>query len=262
MQFHQVLQSLKPDGEDWLATVPEDWLQGRSCFGGLQAALALRAMRTLVPELPLRSLQTSFIAPIAAGSLRLRVRILRSGKSVSHVEAQLLDGEQIACLVVGIFGLSRPSSVVITPPAIAIERSAEDALELPYMPGITPAFIQHLQMRWARGSFPFMGHKEPRSQIHIRLRDDLPVDEAKMIAYADAIPSPALSLFKKPTMASSMTWTLDVLTDRIEGDAAGYWRMDAEVSAGRDGYSSQTAMLWNQRSEPVALSRQSVVIFG
>lgn len=39
---------------------PEAWTQGRTIFGGLQAALVLRAMRGLVPQaVPLRVLQTS-----------------------------------------------------------------------------------------------------------------------------------------------------------------------------------------------------------
>ena len=72
MQFSEVLDSIARSHGVWTATVPEDWMQGRSIFGGLQSALALRAMRGLVPaELPLRILQTTFIAPVA-GSLTSR----------------------------------------------------------------------------------------------------------------------------------------------------------------------------------------------
>ena len=47
--------------------VPEDWLQGRTLFGGLQAAVAFAAMRSLVPQAPLRSLQATFLAPVPGG---------------------------------------------------------------------------------------------------------------------------------------------------------------------------------------------------
>ena len=62
--------------QDHSATIeiPSDWLQGRSMFGGMQAALALKAMRTLVPEeFPLRTLQTTFMAPIPAGRATARL---------------------------------------------------------------------------------------------------------------------------------------------------------------------------------------------
>ena len=261
MNFHDVLQSLRPAADGWSATVTDDWLQGRSIFGGLQAALAVRAMRERLPEVPLRSLQTTFMAPIPAGEVRVQAQILRAGKSATHVEARLFDGPQLACVVVGIFGQARPSAVQIQAPVPAALKTADALPDLPYIPGVVPAFIQHLQMRWADGGYPFSGHPQARTQIHIRLRDEQPVDEFKMIAYADAIPSPALSLFKKPTVASSMTWTLDVLASP-QGAAGDFWRMDAEVTAGGEGYLSQTATLSNAQGGAMALSRQSVVVFG
>jgi hypothetical protein len=42
--------------------VPDDWLQGRTLFGGLQAAVGLAAMRTVAPPSPLRSLQPAVAA--------------------------------------------------------------------------------------------------------------------------------------------------------------------------------------------------------
>src|ERR1700754_4768562 len=80
------------DGESML-DVPEDWLQGRTLFGGLQAVVGFAAMRTLAPAAPLRSLQVTFLAPVPGGPVRARARILRSGKSTTHVEARIVDGD-------------------------------------------------------------------------------------------------------------------------------------------------------------------------
>ena len=87
--------------------VPSDWLQGRTVFGGLQVALAVQAMRDLVPEAPLRSVQATFIAP-AAGELRARAKVMRTGKNVTHVEAHIGTTE-VETLVVAIFGAARSS---------------------------------------------------------------------------------------------------------------------------------------------------------
>ena len=103
-QFSEVLGSVIKNGDGWTAAVSDDWLQGRSTFGGLQAALALRAMRGLVPAtLSLRSLQVAFVAPVSGGAVRITARVLREGKNVIQVEARLLEGEETACLVIGVF---------------------------------------------------------------------------------------------------------------------------------------------------------------
>lgn len=86
MRYSQVLATLRPHDGGWVAVVPDTWAQGRTVFGGLQAALAVRAMRDLVsPTVPLRVLQTSFIAPIAPGDVRIEASVLRQGKSATQV---------------------------------------------------------------------------------------------------------------------------------------------------------------------------------
>ena len=92
-------------------SVPEDWLQGRTLFGGLQSAIALKAMRSLGIEAPLRSLQTIFVGPVGGGMVQARARVLRSGKNTTHVEARIVEGDQTLCLVVGVFGVARDSAI-------------------------------------------------------------------------------------------------------------------------------------------------------
>lgn len=265
MRYSEVLDSLRPRADGWSARVSDDWQQGRTLFGGLQAALAVRAMRQL-PEtagLPLRVLQTTFVAPVPAGEVKLEARVLRTGKSTVHVEARLLVDGGVGCALLAVFGAARPSRIVLAPPPPPLDPKVPHGAELPYIEGMTPAFTQHLRFQWADGGFPYSGADEARTRIFVALQETGAIGESEVIAYADAIPSPALSTLRKPTVASSLTWTLELLTDRFDTsppDAP--WLMDAEVSAGRDGYLSQSATLWNPLGEAVALSRQSVVVFG
>ncbi|WP_161940575.1 acyl-CoA thioesterase, partial [Rhodanobacter thiooxydans] len=112
MRFSEAMRTVTRHGDGWQATVSDDWLQGRSAFGGLQAALALRAMRELVPaDMPLRTMQVTFIAPVPAGSVATRAQRLRTGHSVIQVEASLCDGEQTLCRLLGVFGNARPSAL-------------------------------------------------------------------------------------------------------------------------------------------------------
>src|SRR5689334_5847751 len=80
--------------------VPDDWLQGRTLFGGLQAIIGLAAMRTVAPPVPLRSLQVTFLAPVPGGPVRAVANVLRSGKSTTHVEARIVDGDNTLALMV------------------------------------------------------------------------------------------------------------------------------------------------------------------
>jgi len=267
MLHSQVLATVRSHDGGWTAEVPESWAQGRTIFGGLQAALAVRAMRDLVPQtVPLRVLQASFIAPIAPGPVRIEASVLRRGKSVTQVEARILDQQQTACLVFAVFGEARPSVLDIRPPRHGLP-PAEAATPFVYVEGVAPAFTQHVAMRWLGGVNIFRGAKEPRTGIYVGFRDDPyagpgALGEAQIIGYADIVPTPGLSLLKQPTMASSLTWTLELLTDDFGPAREGLWLMDTEVTAGRHGYLNQSATLWSPEGEAVALSRQSVVVFA
>jgi acyl-CoA thioesterase len=263
MQFSDLMAAVHGAGGEWRVDVEPDWQQGRTLFGGLQAALAVRAMRGLVGDAaPLRTLQTTFVAPVPASALRITARVLRSGRSATQVEAHLHDGAQLACAVIGIFGTTRESALRFAPAWPSPPGTPQEARELRYVEGVTPAFTQHLDFRWASGVFPFRGGAEPKTQIYVRLHDTAPVGESQLIALADSIPSPALSMLRQRAQASSLTWTLELLGAAFDASADDWWLMDAEVSAAGDGYLSQSATLWSPDRRAVALSRQSVVVFG
>ncbi len=262
MRFSEAMQTVTRHGDGWQATVSEDWLQGRSAFGGLQAALALRAMRELVPaDMPLRSLQTTFVAPVPAGTVGIRARCMREGRSVIQVEASLCDGDQTLCQLVGVFGKARPSILDFQPVQPPVT-STTTAPELRYVEGRMPAFTQHFGARWLRGDLPFSGGHQRESVLRLSLRDEGPVDETHVLAFADFIPPIALSMFAAPTPGSSLTWMIELLRDRYDDLGMDHWRVDADLIAARDGYTNQSVMLWGPGGEAVALSRQSMVVFG
>lgn len=258
--FSDVMRSVREESGSSSVHVSDDWLQGRSVFGGLQAALALRAMRTLVPGAPLRTLQTTFIAPVPGGEIWARAKILRTGKSATHVEARLEEGNQTLAIVIGVFGAARPSTVAVAPQQPAVENPK--SIAFPFMPGFTPNFTQHFTSRWLRGKPPFTGDTVTEQVIEINMKDSGNTTEAHVLAIADLIPPVALSLLKKPAAGSSMTWMMEFMTDRFGELPLDGWRVDATLVAASDGYTSQSAIVWGPGGVPVALSRQSMVVFG
>lgn len=262
MLFGEVLGSLRADGAHWCADAPASWGQGRTLFGGLQAALLVGAMRKQVPQdVPLRSLQTTFVGPVAPGLVRIEVRVLRQGKSAVQVQAHSFSDEGVGCMAIAVFGRARPSTLVIEPAYPDVERGPEASRTQRFVEGFSPPFLNYVDQRWARGKMPYCGGSEPRTQIWIRYPNE-PVSEALMIAIGDTIPSPAVSLLKTFAVASSMTWTLEFLHDDLAGLPDGHYLMDAEATAARDGYVFQTATLWSPDRRAIALSRQSAVVFG
>jgi len=240
--------------------VPDDWLQGRTMFGGLQVAIALKAMRSLAVQAPLRSLQATFVAPVPGGPVRARARVLRSGRSATHVEARIVDGEQTLALVAGVFGLARESSVKVVPQQPAVAPGSP--VEMKYVPGMAPAFTQHFAARWLRGGLPYSGATERDNVIELGMRDAGTATEYHVVAMADFIPPIALSFLRERAAAASLTWMLEMLADDVGALPLEGWRMDAHVRAARDGYTHQSLELWGPGGVPVALGRQTMVVFG
>src|ERR1700746_1294275 len=117
MRYSEVLDTVRADNGAWTADIPDSWGQGRTAFGGLLAAWLVRAMRGLVPQAaPLRVLQTTFVAPVAPGRVRIEAQVLRTGKSTTHAEARIKVDGHVGCLGVAVFGLARPSVIDTRPP--------------------------------------------------------------------------------------------------------------------------------------------------
>lgn len=261
MRFSETLSAVKQDGDGFRATAPDTWLQGRSLFGGLQSAIALRAMRTLLPaDLPLRVLQTTFVAPVPAGEVRMSARVLRTGKSATHAEARIMSGSDTAAIVIGVFGSRRPSRVSVVPERPEVVPT--QCFEIPFVPGLSPDFIQYFTIRWLRGDLPFTGSKSRHAVLEVALRDEGPATEEHVLAIADAPPPLALSHLDAFAKGSSMTWTVEMLTDSVSRLPLHGHRLDVELTAAADGYTSQSVMMWGPNGEAVALSRQSMVVFG
>jgi acyl-CoA thioesterase len=267
--FSAVLGSLTDAGDGSLhVTVPADWLQGRTVFGGMQMALAGRAMRRAMPvecrELPLRSAQMTFVNPLPGGeAIQLRAQLLRRGRSTVHARCDIAAADgSVACTVVGIFGVARPSQFVREMPAPNPGKRPEELAGATLVAGTAPAFMQHFEARWALGDVPFSGCTEPRSLIYGRLRDRNCGAEDALLALADMIPTPVLSMLTRPVPASSLSWMIEVLRDPATLDLHGWTLIDTEVRAGTAGYLSQTSVLYGPDGHAYSVSHQTVGVFG
>ena len=261
MNLTELLQATHVDGEGRaVVRVSEDWLQGRSLFGGLQAAIGWRAMRAVVPpQFPLRTLQMTFIAPIEHGDVVAHARVLRAGKNTRHVEVRFGSGDETQAIMMCVFGSAR-ESIVRREPAAAAPDSKR--VPIPFMPGITPSFMQQFGVTLTGGAGPFSGKPVQSTAFELDLRDRGPLTEAHLLVLADFVPPVALSWMPKPVPGSSLTWMFELLDPDFAHHPLGGWRVESEMSAARDGYTSQTTTLYAPGGAAIALSRQSMVVFG
>jgi acyl-CoA thioesterase len=91
-------------------TIDESWNLRPLPQGGIVTALGLRAMSETLddPAQRLRTLHTTFIAQVAAGEVTVEVDLLRRGRTMSHLRAEVASvGAQRGHLTTGVFGSTR-----------------------------------------------------------------------------------------------------------------------------------------------------------
>lgn len=251
-------------GEDSLV-LPESWGQGRATFGGLVAALVVTRMQQLVADgRAMRALQVSFVGPVAPGEpMTIEAELLREGKAVSQVQGRIVQGGAVRLVVLASFGGSRESVVqVAAEPAVSV--AAPDSLQsLPYMPGLSPEFVQHVDMRWAFGGFPFTGNTSREMGGWMRFRETSKAfSDAHLVALVDAWPPAVLPHLKGPAPASSLSWSMELLYPRPELKPGDWLLYRATIDQAGAGYGHTHANIWNSDGELVAISRQTVTVFG
>jgi hypothetical protein len=188
--------------------------------------------------------------------------VLRVGKAVTLAQCEVLDGDQVAAVQVGVYGMSRESAVLVKPPTVEPPRKVEELSDMRFMPERgAPQFVQHFALRWAEGARPFTSTRSP-SKAFIRHRDPSPLTESHLVALVDCIPTPALSMFKAPAPGSSMVWVLEFFEHDLEFSPEAWWRIDSDIDAASGGYVNQTGLLHDPNGRPVALSRQLFAVFG
>lgn len=246
--------------------VEQGWGQGRATYGGLVGGLMLAAMREHLPQdaaLPLRSATVSFVAPVAPGSATAEARVLRSGSSVTQGQVHLVQEGQVAAAMLAAFGTERDSSVHVAPTAAMPDMGApQDAQELPHVSGLTPDFFQHVEMLLADGGLAYSGASTSHMRGWMRFREAPPTfGEEHLLSLVDSWPPATIQMLSEPRPASTLTWTLELLEDpAAEPDA--YWAYEVRTDHAGHGYGHTHAHVWRPDGTLVAISRQTITVFG
>lgn len=247
------------DDDGWTGVVPDEWRQGRAAFGGVVAAAALRAMRSLVGALTVRTVTTTFVGPLTGEPARLTARVLRQGRSVTFAAAEIRQGDAVRARVQAVFGAARDSSLHPKRPTVTVP--APDAgIPFPYLPGITPQFIQGIDARWFDG-MPFSGSDGDTLAALLRFRVPAARGPERLLGLLDIPPAPVLQQLRGPAPASSVSWTAHLIAEDelADGDFA-WFTYDTETTG--DGYSTVVGRMYGPDGRMLAWSEQLIAVFG
>ncbi len=257
--FTELMAGAAPGPDALRLTITDDWMQGRTTFGGLSAAFSLEAAQRAHPDLPaLRGATVAFVGP-AGGELEGRVDVLRRGRSVSFVGVDVLGDKGLAARSTFAFGDPRVSALDATwsPPPGA---PAPEACEAFLPPGFGPAFTQHIETRLVKGGRPASGVNDHDLLVWVRHRDEAAAGVGALIAIADMLPAPVLAMAREFAPISSVTWSFSVL-DEAPRTRDGWWLCRSTADHAAHGYSSQDMLVWNRDLELVIAGRQTMAVF-
>ncbi len=228
--------------------------------GGVVTAVALRAMAAELGDVEesLRSCHTTFVAQVADGPVRVEVDVLRRGRSVSHLRAEVAnEGERRGHVTTAVFGRGRRGFAFtdLRPPDVSAPaacRSFRDPLP-EGVPSFEPApfWSERLEGRVAIGRAPWERHEGGRAECATWYRfDDPPVledgtmDPFALPVVADSMPAAVAERVGSPGrewFAPSLDLSLHVL-DRWRSP----WILAHNTARhARDGYASADVALWD-----------------
>ena len=261
--FTDLLSGLtrRPDGS-FSAAITPDWMQGRTTYGGLTAALCFEAARPLAGDMPLRAVQVAFVGP-SGGEVVMTPSLLRQGKNTAFVNVDLTGPQGLAARTVFTFGKRRESAYRVNDLPMPDTVPGPDETG-PMFRGerAGPHFTQHFDVHLAEGQPPVSAAPDPMIGLWLRHRDEATqASPTSILAMADAPPPAVMSLFEAPAPISSMTWMAEFLTEDYASDGGWYFARHVAQTA-TDGYSSQSMRLWSRSGRPVLIGRQTIAIFA
>lgn len=263
MQFSQLLASLTSAAEQTIE-LPEGWAQGRAFFGGFSAAIAYQhAANGVAESQPVRALTISFVGPMAPGPVALSRRILRQGKNVTQVHVEIEQNGEVGLSALLTFGQARPSQVRVTDLPKSHVPSREHGAPMPSS-NLVPEFARHYDYCLNVGAMPFSGQTEREFGGWMRYREEAtPISIGLLLGLVDAWPPAVLPHLTTPAPASSLTWTIE-FPKPLQPNLLGtdWWQYAAYIDYAADGYGHSHAHIWDEQGELVAISRQTMTVFG
>lgn len=248
------------------ATIGPAWNLRPVPQGGLVTALALRAMAEALgdPAQRLRTLHTTFLTQVTAGAVRIDVDVLRRGRSMSHVRAEVANVDAArGHVTTAVFGATR-SGFAFTDlePPIAVPPSPADCPSFrdpppahvpPFEP--MPFWDRLVEGRPVLGHAPWDDYVPDRAERAMWYRfddppflDDGTLDPLALVVFADTMPGAVgekVGPGDRNWFAPSVDLSVHILDECRSPWVLGHNR----ARHAGDGYASADMALWDYGPE-------------
>ena len=238
----------------------DQWAQGRTIFGGLVTAAGLKALRTLDPTRDPVELHTRYVAPLPPGPVSCRVEVLRAGRSLTQVEARISHPEGLAAVVSATLASPRDSAVRVVGDPRPDRPDPETLAGFPHIPGLTPIYLQHVDMRWTDGSVPFSGASEGVVGGWCRVPQTASDGFTVAAALLDTWPPPAITMLDRPAPASTIAWS--AWFHDVPAEGSGWWWYREALATAASGIGVSSGALYAPDGRLAATRTQSAAVYG
>lgn len=235
-------------------------------FGGSTAALALQAVLQHPQRLgdPI-ALTVNYPGPLQAGPIQVHAVAVRTNRSTQHWTVSLSQEDEA--------GRAQVATTATVVTAVRRETFSVDEVDPPAMPepercerydisaGIE--WLQRYDMRVVKGSIPKVwddSGQDSVSQLWVRDDPPRPVDFASLAALCDVFfPRVWLRRARRvPAGTVSMTVYFHADLAQLQRQGDQYLLAQACAQSFRNGFSDQTAQLWDREGALLATSHQIV----
>lgn len=278
------------------ASIPHNWKQGRTTYGGLTLALSYAAAQKQLSALPeclelpaLRSVHINFVGPVTRDPY-FETHVLRQGRNVTSVQTtgflepdtqkasdagsdtdtdtdtgSIAQGADMAATISSanfVFGASRSSALSVGLKGPSAPKPADCEPFTPeFARNFVPKFFHNFDTRLIAGARPVSGASEGYIRTWSRHIDPASRSGlASLLCIADVLPPAAMPMFRAMGPVSSVNFALNILVDNPQTED-GWWHIESRLTAALDGYSSQIMRIWSREGELVAEGTQCVAIF-
>ena len=243
-------------------TIDGSWSLRPLPQGGVVSALAVRAMATELddPSQTLRTLHSTFVAPVTEGPVEVVVELLRRGRSMSHLRAEVSNpGATHGHLTTAVFGTPRRGFEFtdLEPPADVVPLAASRGFRDPLPEGVEPFapmpfWDTRLQGRAALGHPPWEDYEPDRAEhaTWYRLddppmRDDGTLDPFALVVYADTMPGAVAEKIGPDHRSGWFGPSVDLTFHLLDVCRSSWVLAHNRARHAGDGYASVDMALWD-----------------
>jgi acyl-CoA thioesterase len=243
------------------AAVDSSWNLSPLPQGGIVSAVALRAMAAALgdPSQVLRTLHTTFVAQVAHGPVVVDVELLRRGRSMSHLRAEVSNPDRDhGHLTTAIFGSPRSgfSFTDLAPPSEAPAPDDCPSFRDPRpagQEGFTPMefWERRVEGRSALGHAPWDDYTPDRAERAMWYRFDQPpyledgtIDPLALVVLADTMPGAV----HERVGPQDRTWfapSVDLTVHLLDVCRSPWVLAHNRARFAGDGYASADMALWD-----------------